>query len=781
MPASSFVRITFVALALLSCAAVQARAPAATATAPRIAPTVQEKLGRNAPVEVIVLLDDSSEQAAEAAAFRGKPSLAGSSAGDYATRMTGRHSRLDALKHDVLGAAAGPDLETLREYTVLPVVHLRLRSPQALQRLEQQAKVLSVAEDHRNVAFLAESLPLIHQPAASAAGYGGTGATVAVLDTGVDYTRAAFGPCPVPGGSCPIAIARDFTPSDDGQRDANGHGTNVAGIVLGVAPNARVAALDVFRPDGYAYDSDILAAINWCTANKAAYNIAAINMSLGGGSYAAPRSPADAFGVGVQNAVNAGIVVIAASGNNGYASALSTPAAYSNVVSVGAVYDSYIGGVGYVNCSDATSAADRVTCFSNSASFLTLLAPGGSITAAGVTMFGTSQATPHVAGAVAVLRAAYPSESVASLVSRLKSGPAVVDARNGVSKPRLDLAQALGLSTSQFRLGAATYSVTEGAASVSIPVTRSNTAGTASVYFATENGTASAGADYTAASGTLNFAAGVATATLVVPILNDAVFESSETFTVTLNGPLGASLGTPSTATVTIVDNGMAAATLQWAAAAYGVGEGGGNVTLTVSRAGSTAGAASVPYSTASGSAASGTDFTARSGILSLAAGAVSATIAVPIINDTVYEGDEAFTVSLGTPTGATLGANRTASVKIVDNDVAASYAFSAVTYGVNEGAPAVTVTVTRANNLTGAGTVRYATANGTAVAGSDYAIASGTLSFAAGASKATLKVVIVNDKSKESKETFTVTLGSPAGGIVATPGTATVSVSDND
>jgi hypothetical protein len=109
------------------------------------------------------------------------------------------------------------------------------------------------------------------------------------------------------------------------------------------------------------------------------------------------------------------------------------------------VYDTALGGLGYGACSDLTTAPGQVTCFSNSAPFLSLLAPGAAITAAGTTMFGTSQAAPHVAGALAVLAAKYPSDTASKRASRLLSGaPTVRDARNGVVRPRLQLGASPG-------------------------------------------------------------------------------------------------------------------------------------------------------------------------------------------------------------------------------------------------------------------------------------------------------------------------------------------------
>ena len=291
--------------------------------------------------------------------------------------------------------------------------------------------------------------------------------------------------------------------------------------------------------------------------------------------------------------------------------------------------------------------------------------------------------------------------------------------------------------TLRFRF--ATESVGEGAGSVTLTVERvSGTDGAVTVNYATANGTATAGADYTARSGTLSFTAGQATATVQVPILEDTAVEGNETFTVTLsNAAGGATLGTPITATVTITDNDTAQpGSFRWSAATAGVGEGAGSVTLTVERVSGTDGAVTVNYATANGTATAGADYTARSGTLSFTAGQATATVQVPILEDTAVEGNETFTVTLSNAAGgATLGTPITATVTITDNDTAqpGSFRWSAATAGVGEGAGSVTLTVERVSGTDGAVTVNYATANGTATAGADYTARSGTLSFTAG------------------------------------------------
>lgn len=353
-------------------------------------------------------------------------------------------ARYAAKKQRLFSNLYGGQIELKKSYSHLPVALVRLPSTSALNELLANPDVAGVFPDKRNYPSLVQSLPLIQQPQAASLGYAGAGTTIAVLDTGVDYTRSTFGTCSAPNTpGCKIALSIDIA-HDDLAMDSHGHGTNVAGIVAGVAPGARIAALDVFDGES-AWDSDVIAGINWAIRNKATYNIVAINLSLGDGiKYTQPLLK-DSYKPAIDQARAAGILTVAAAGNEKFLDGLGSPAAIEGVISVGAVYDSNLGPV---RCDTAT-AADRVSCFSNSASFLTLLAPGSSISAAGIAMSGTSQASPHVAGAVAVLRAAHPQESLAQTVTRLTSGPLVTDNRNGIVKPRLDLLVGLGQASSK--------------------------------------------------------------------------------------------------------------------------------------------------------------------------------------------------------------------------------------------------------------------------------------------------------------------------------------------
>lgn len=420
--------------------------------------TLTARLQRNEPADVIVELvaDNIETQANTLRRTRGLMH-------DDAAIIAFKSQQYRASKEQLFTTLRPHNLLVLRDYSHLPQFALRLHNLSELTALLQQPQVAAVYEDMTLHMHLAQSAPLLRQPQTLTLGQGGTGTTVAVLDTGVDYTRSAFGNCTAPGvpSNCKVVYAQDFSP-DDGSLDDNGHGSNVAAIVTGIATDTRIAALDVFDGSG-ASAIDIIDAINWGIANQATYHIAAINMSLGGGLYTSPCTSfgSNPFRTPINNARSAGIMSVASSGNDGATTSIAIPACTPEAVSVGAVYDANVGGISYSGCTDASTAADQVACFSNSAGFLTLLAPGALITAAGATYAGTSQAAPHVSGSVAVLRAAYPGESVDATQTRLSThGIAITDPRNNVTTRRLDLLSAVGAVNDNFNTAAALTGMT---------------------------------------------------------------------------------------------------------------------------------------------------------------------------------------------------------------------------------------------------------------------------------------------------------------------------------
>lgn len=403
-------------------------------------------------------------------------------------------TRYKLLKQAVTSKINRATIVVSRDYSHLPMLTLNITDEAALQSLDQMAEVLAIYPEQEFHTQLTESLPLISAPQVFNLGFNGQNTTVAVLDTGVNYTFSAFGSCTSPGipQGCRVVAAMDIAASD-GQLDDSGHGTNVAGIVAGVAPAAKLAVLDIFN-GANATSSDVIAGINWAIANQATYNIVAINLSIGdGGNYSSPcsSSATNPFVVPFANANAAGIVVVAATGNNGYSNGINLPACTPSAISVGAVYDANVGAKVYTNCSDSTTGANQITCFSNSASYHSLWAPGAVITAANYIASGTSQAAPHVAGSVALLRSAYPNESVSAIQARLlRSRRLITDVRNGNTKPRLDVLDALGAVNDQFSAAVTvtgssgqSSGITIGAGKETLEPNHAGVAGGASIWY----------------------------------------------------------------------------------------------------------------------------------------------------------------------------------------------------------------------------------------------------------------------------------------------------------
>ncbi len=437
--------VILVAIAALGIASTMSQAQVRERPRPedKIPGPVLSALASGEEQDVIIVFDDGAIEQ-QAATMRRSARMLTNDQGVLDFKST----RFSDLKQAVLGSLATGGTSVLREYSHLPMSFVKVHSNDALMELASRPEILAVYEDEIMYRALAQSLPLINQPQVAAAGYTGAGTTVAVMDTGVDYTRAAFGSCSAPGEpGCSVVYAQDFAANDGMLDDPILHGTNVAGTVLGVAPDAGIAALDVFVGQS-AYSSDIIAAINWSIDNQATYNIVSMNFSLSSSVTYSSICPASPYTTAFANARQAGIVPVVASGNGARTNGMGTPACTPGAVRVGAVYDADLGEMVWTGlCTDSTTAADQVTCFSNAADFLTILAPGSVIQAAGVSMSGTSQATPHVAGAVAVLMGVNPALTPESVESSMtSSGVPIQDLRiPGSSFPRLDLQGAVAV------------------------------------------------------------------------------------------------------------------------------------------------------------------------------------------------------------------------------------------------------------------------------------------------------------------------------------------------
>ena len=782
----------------------------------RIDGVVAEKAGRSQTVEALVLLDDRDEMTVEAGkAYDPGDRLA------YGRRMKERRQRLAAAKKRLLAESFDSGLSVVGDYDLLPVLHVKFKSARALDKLARHARVLTVEENRASEAHLLQSLPLIGQADAASLGALGSGGTVAVLDTGVDYARATFGSCTAPGApaTCRVIYAQDFAP-DDGIRDvAPYHGSNVAGIVLGAAPGARIAALDVFRADGYAYISDILAAINWCVANRDAYNIVTINMSLGGGRYYSQIEPADAWGTAIQRAVDAGIVVVASAGNSAYRDSLCAPAAYRNVVSVGAVYDAGIGRRNWAVCSDATTAADKVACFSNSAPFLTLLAPGSLIASAGVSMSGTSQAGPHVAGAAAVLRSAFPSDSVAGITARMLNGPLITDPRNGISKPRLDLSTALEGVMSSYLLTTSVMppesgSITPADGSFAVGTELTLTAQAADGYEFTSWGGACAGQPGETCALLMNqdqevsasFSPSMVPANTPPLAVDDSVVTAEDipsAISVLANDsdadgdPLTVSaFSQPNHGAVVSAQGGV----LTYTPAGDYSGTDSFSYTLSDGRGGTDTAMVSITVapvndppvvnagpdqSATVGQAvvfsASGTSDPDPGDTLAYAWDFGDGTRGDGVSPSHAYLAPGNYRVVLTVTDGVGVAVQDSLAVTVADVPQLAMLSFESASHKVSEGIGGAVLKVLRTGPLDSSAGVRYTTGDGMARVFSDYKSTTGYLAWPAGdGSPREIVVQINNDRYREFPEYFYVRLSSVSGAVLGIS-TATVTIVDND
>jgi hypothetical protein len=325
-------------------------------------------------------------------------------------------------------AALGARRSKTRDFENLPAFAATISNEAELLKLVNSSGIGRISANTVFTPTLAASLPAIGQPTAVAGGFTGAGTYVGVLDSGVDYTRAAFGSCSAPGGNCRVShLPPDFTRNDDltpysdGMPDdtcATMHGTNVSGIIAGTAPGAKIVAADVFRPlpptptrpyscaTQGAYLEDILAAINYMVTLKlGGTNIVAVNMSFGGGArYTSPC--ADDTQVWYLRSV--GIQPIAAGGNAAKVNALGQPDA-NGTYQDGVMNPACIDGVVAVGATNNVSPA----AFSQSAPLRSMIfAPGTAINAAGLTKSGTSMAAPHIAAAFAMASQARPGWSL---------------------------------------------------------------------------------------------------------------------------------------------------------------------------------------------------------------------------------------------------------------------------------------------------------------------------------------------------------------------------------
>ncbi|MCE1159810.1 MAG: hypothetical protein LWW74_01205, partial [Burkholderiales bacterium] len=300
------------------------------------------------------------------------------------------------------------------------------------------------------------------------------------------------------------------------------------------------------------------------------------------------------------------------------------------------------------------------------------------------------------------------------------------------------------------------------------------------------------------ATGIINVPAGVTSFMVGVPTVADEpgqIYEGPETFTLNalVNGTANSDLGTgtiyddgtngpnppvtppvtPPTPPVTPVDDRPSISVNNTTAS-----EGDYEV-FTVSLSNPSVQAVSVNLSTTAGTATATTDYTPTYEVstdggttwtpatsATIAAGSTSVLVRVPTVQDTIDESDETFTLTATVTSGDTVNPSATGTATILDDDNAPTISINDVT--VNESAGTATFTVTLSSMSASTVTVNYGTSNGTAVSGSDYTTASGTVTFAPGVTTQTITVPILDDSIYESTETFNVNLSAPVNATIA-------------
>ena len=343
----------------------------------------------------------------------------------------------------------------------------------AIKAFERDPNVVAVDLDVSGGGGDVESNELIRADVAQRAGYYGTGVTVAVLDSGFDPNSVDLAGQVVDEqcfcvnadgtGCCPNRLTSQS--GAGAARDEAGHGTNVTGIVAsrgikapaGVAPGVKVVEVRVLDQNNrFSSISQVLQGLSWIATNHP--EVRAVNLSLYTDqlfpSYCdSAASWTQALSQLITTMRSHGTAVFACAGNDSSSTTMGAPACIRPVIAMGAVFDR---GSNTSSCSSGAG-PDVVACFSDSDDALDLLAPGVNVTSTGLnastsTYSGTSQATPHGTASAAVLFAMRPSLSVDEMESVLKSsGRPIVDARNGVTRSRIDLFAAVEALMAQTR------------------------------------------------------------------------------------------------------------------------------------------------------------------------------------------------------------------------------------------------------------------------------------------------------------------------------------------
>ncbi|WP_346535771.1 S8 family peptidase [Micromonospora sp. DPT] len=361
-----------------------AAALSVAASTPALAAPTGEVRGTSAPGAIsgsylVVLRTDAVGAANSLAARTAVPDRAatlakrygGSVADVYSAALTGFSAKMSAGQARRL--AADPAVAYVEQDRVVTVQGTQANPPWGLDRIDQRSLPLNASYTYPNTASNVRAY---------------------IIDTGIRTTHTDFGG----------RASWGTNTVDSNNTDCNGHGTHVAGTVggnrYGVAKAVRLIAVKVLNCSGSGSTTGVVSGINWVTAN--AVKPAVANMSLGGGA-------SSSIDNAVTNSVNSGVTYAVAAGNSSANACSYSPARAAAAITVG-----------------ATTSTDARASYSNYGSCVDIFAPGSSILSAwrtsdtaSNTISGTSMASPHVAGAAALVLSANPSYTPAQVASYL--------------------------------------------------------------------------------------------------------------------------------------------------------------------------------------------------------------------------------------------------------------------------------------------------------------------------------------------------------------------------
>ena len=391
--------------------------------------------------------------------------------------------------------AAGAEVDV--RYRLFPLAALTVNR-QALVALAASPNVVHIQENAPERTTLDSTMPVINGDDVHDLGFDGAGQDVAILDTGVDTDhpflggRVAEEACfsNAAGGGSGVSLCPNGTNAQTGAGSADAetaqcldgtanicdHGSHVAGIAAGngagvtgapdsgVARGGNIIAVQVFTrfnsasdctpnpaPCVSSYPSDQILGLQRVLVLDATRTIAAVNMSLGSAANNTTACDGEARKAPIDALLAAGIATVISAGNEGHPAGVGTPGCISTAVTVGATEDD-----------------DDIATFSNRGTLLDLFAPGDNVDSSVpddtfANFDGTSMAAPHVAGAFAVLRAAYPAATIATLLGYMQSTGVAINYTSGgnpVTTPRLNLLASLQAGNSPPTIAADNASVT---------------------------------------------------------------------------------------------------------------------------------------------------------------------------------------------------------------------------------------------------------------------------------------------------------------------------------